>query len=806
MNDFLKKIFFYSFSTVYAIFIILSFCFNNSAGLILGIFAIIFIFFKIQKKGNIQFHPIDFVVLGLLSIEFIAGLFNTHDIYAKTYLFGLFFNVLIYFIIRIFIQKKKQENWFNSILAGFVILLAILTIGSFYFFKFTIEYEGFTDLVNFKSMFTPLGFLLNDWATILLLASSFVLLALVQSRFNTLWFWVLIAGLGAVLMSIVFSFSRGAYLSVLLGLFVFFCFTIIFRVVRFKQLLYFFIGTALLLTLTALPVKKEFITTMGLSGTTSQARSTMGRIELWKAAFQLIREEPLTGVGNGRFSLRANPYLAKCEDATFTGRATNSYLQLMAEKGIVGFIPWFVLISLLLLVLFRLIRKRDENRLSALVLFSVFIAVLFRELTFSTFFEKQQMQLFFFILAALIINNENKTKSRFLLPRLFLPIFLFLMFIISGSFVVMYKISNKKNNAFIQEFKEGNYGVALKSISEAIRFNPENPLLLANKGFLLNEILEQDNLSKPDNKENALAYYRKAVRHSPFDSYLQHNLAWLHSVCGKPDSAEYHQQKACELSANTAMFHLGNCKPTAKELPHGLNWKRLQKAIRLSPDILDAELPKDLQAQFPDSLHKILDNLVESMLLKIKTDDSPVIKSRLAKIELHLGNTITAMKLFEVVVAQLPNLDRPWYYMGMIKLAQKDTTNFIKYLNRAILLDSRDYLYTQALGDFHYQQNKERDAIYYYKNALFNYCNMYTHHALIAPKWYGYKTLPNDILPHNMLESTKPYMNKTEVCSKLVELYSSLGQIRESNLVKRYNNNEISIYLLFKELNNRNNY
>lgn len=803
MNNQDNRYFIYYYDSVWsALFIILSFCCFESIGLILGIVALLFFWLKFSKRIKPQFHLLDFVVLCLLSVEIVAGLLNNQGIYTKTYLFGLLFNVLVYFTIRIFLRKEKQEILFTSILSGFVILLALLTIGSFYFSKFNIEYEGFTDLVNFKNMFNPLGFLLNDWATILLLNSSFVLLALTRSRFNTPWLWVLLTGLGAVLISIVFSFSRGAYLSVLLGLLVFFGFGFLFRVVRIKLLLLSFAGTVFLITLTALPVKKEFVTTMGLSGTISQARSFSGRSELWKAAYQIIREEPLTGVGNALFSLRANPYLANREDAMFTGRATNSYLQLLVEQGIIGFIPWAVFIGLLLFTLFRFIRKRDAKSLPALLLFAVFITVLFRELSFSTFFEIYQMQLLFFILVAFVVNWDKARNKKYSLPRNALTAFLSLIFIVLAGFQLSYKIATKKNNTYIEKYQEGDYRGALEAINKAIRYDALNPLLYANKGFLLNTIQAKDTTNN-ENKGAFLAYYRMAVSYSPYDPYLHHNLAWLYFNEGKIDSADIHIGKACELSANTALFHVSRGLFQEKTRTSDFGLTEFKKAIRLSPDLLDAEFANDLETKNHEWFKNTLKELTDSLSLKTKTDDSPIIKSRLAKIVLDMGDTVRAMQLFEQAGKQLPNLDRPWYYRGMVKLAQNDTITFLQYLNRAILLDPRDYCYPLALGDYYYSRNQKRDVIYYYKNALFNRANIYTQHVMIVPKWYGYKTLPNNVLPDTLLLLIRQAFDKSVICSRLIKLYNELGQKRESKLIENYQNNAIPVGTLFKELNKK---
>lgn len=782
------------------LFIMLSFSCLESAGFFIAVLGVVFLFFKIRKEQNQTFHLVDFFVLCLFLIDFFEGLSTGQCIYGKTYLLGLFFNVLVYFTIRFSLRKERQEDLFMGVMAGFVILLSLLTICSFYFFKFNIEYEGFTDLVNFKSLFHPLGSLLNDLVTILLLSSAFLLLALTRARFVTLWFWILVTGIGLVQLSIVFSFSRGAYLSVLVGLAVFFGLGLLLRVVSRKKILLFITGTLLMLILAALPVKQEFITTAGLTGSTSQLRSVSGRVELWKAAYQLIKEEPLSGVGNDQFSLRANPYLASNEDAMFTGRATNSYLQLLVEKGIIGFVPWAVFIGLLMSILFRQIRRQDHNSLPALLLLSVFITVLFRELSFSTFFEKEQLQLLFFVLAAWIVNRDKNNQFSYKLTRLGFPVILTVLFFIVAGFQMLYEISAKNSDTYIERYQDRDFSGALNAITCALKFDPKNPQLVANKGYLLNMILAKDSFNKSENKENALAYYCSAVRYSPCDPYLQHNLAWLYFNNGKADSAEVHYRKACELSANTALFHISKGLLQERKKTGDYGVAEYKKAIRLSPELLDSEFGRELTINFSDDFRKMLNEVIDSLSLKIKKDESPILKGRLAKMILYRGDTALAIQLFEKASKELPNLDRPWYYMAKIKLAQNDTVTFLKYMNRAILLDPRDYCYPLALGDYYFGRNQKRDAIYYYKNAVFNHANNYTQHAMISPKWYGYKSLPEDVLPVGLLERISPSFDKTNVCSRLSNLLQSTGQNEEAKLFETYKNGEITVSKLFKEL------
>ncbi len=772
---------------------IFSFCFYKPIGIILGGIALIALF-TVFRKESLKIHFIDITILGILLIELFSVLWS--DSYSRSHIYNLFFNTLVYFAIRTFLQRKKQIDLFIKIIAGFVILLSLLTAGSFLFFKFNIEYEGFSNLVNFKSLFHPLGFLLNDWVAVLLISLAFLLISFTQFNFKSIAYKIDIIGLLFCAFGIVCSFSRGAYLALTVGFFTFLFLAIVLKTVPYKKLVLILAGACTVIILSILPVRKEVAITAGFSSTTSQTRSTSGRLDLWNTSFKLFKERPLRGVGSKNFSLYANSYLAEREDATFTGRATNSYLQLLVEQGIIGFIPWAVFVCSLLWMLFLQIRARNKNSLQALIVFSVFIAVLFREITFSSFFELPQFQLLFFVLTAWVVNHEKNDRFKFTFPQWLLPILLSGLFLSLSGFKLAYNYSKKKNEKFIRTYQNEKYKEALNAINKALKFDRNNPLLHANKANLLVKMASNDSL-----KKEALQFYQTAVKHSPVDPYLNHNLAWLHQLTGSADSAHHHMRKARNLSRNSALFHIGMFEWAKENGELNGSWQHLEKAIRLSPDLLDSEYIQVLGNKYGGIFRGTLKNIADSLTIKTEKDNSPILKSRLGKIQLHLGDTVSAMKLWEEATHELPNLDRPWYNMAMVKLAQKDTSTFKSYLNRSILLDPRDYLYAFAYGNFYYSLEQKRDAIYYYKNALFNHANLYNHYALIAPKWYGYQALPNNTLPPGRLQSIKPSISENLVCNRLIELYNDLGMKEESLLTGQYLKGRITINKLAKELN-----
>jgi O-antigen ligase len=90
---------------------------------------------------------------------------------------------------------------------------------------------------------------------------------------------------------------------------------------------------------------------------TSGTRIDQGRLEMWKAGLTLFRENPVTGVGLGRFGEEVaieKPFI-------LTRDPHSAYNQLMSESGLLGFLPFVMLMLHVLLVLGRNDRRLPED-------------------------------------------------------------------------------------------------------------------------------------------------------------------------------------------------------------------------------------------------------------------------------------------------------------------------------------------------------------------------------------------------------------------------------------------------------------
>jgi O-antigen ligase len=153
----------------------------------------------------------------------------------------------------------------------------------------------------------------------------------------------------------------------------------------------------------------------------STAGSGTGRLDLWNVALRMFENHPLAGVGMGNFPVAAPAYttttinLPRYDLILFTPLPThNTYLQVLAELGVVGFSALMLLMLTGLAIGVRSIRQFDglsvEGELLARAVVIAALGVFAAFFFFSAQFEKQ-LWLMLGLLAALPSLSVGRTRG-----------------------------------------------------------------------------------------------------------------------------------------------------------------------------------------------------------------------------------------------------------------------------------------------------------------------------------------------------------------------------------------------------------
>ncbi len=280
----------------------------------------------------------------------------------------------------------------------------VLAICSFFIFRQSVLSVNFQDTYHFRFLFRPLGYITNVWAEVLLVLLGWVCLV---RRYSTLFIFLTI-------LAILFSFSRGAYIS--LGVYVV---TWLLFVTPKREKLHLPIICVVAIVVTSVFLPSEMKTTLQMNRTASQQQSTEGRINATQAAWDTFQEHSLLGYGNGNYTFAIDRTLNQDSTLPYTSYAPNIVVQLLIEKGIIG----LLLYLLLALAVCRTIRKRwtqPESRMIACLLLALAVKEMAQATLLSTpfslfmvyavlaFFQKEEI--------AAEVKEERRTASIYVVP------------------------------------------------------------------------------------------------------------------------------------------------------------------------------------------------------------------------------------------------------------------------------------------------------------------------------------------------------------------------------------------------------
>ncbi|MCF6168935.1 O-antigen ligase family protein [Lutibacter sp.] len=425
------------------------------------------------------------------------------------------------------------------------------------FFYKNLTSEGFFELNNFKNLYTPFGVLNNIWASILLLFIPFNLIFLIHldKKGDKI---LLILNLLLTVFSIIVSFSRGAYLSVFV--FVFLLNVLLINYLRFKQLFLYNIIMVLMFSTSALLMYNSFKTTISFNKIESQQRSTDGRIALWKHSFKLIKDKPIVGYGQDNYLLAQDkhPYLG--EDIANSYRTNNTYIELLIERGILGFASYLFFFLIVLIIVFKNLKSRkntQKEKIEIAIIFSGIIAILVREFTFSSLFENDFVYLLTFHLVFLLIPYDIKIKEYRFSQRKKIGFLAISLVVFSILFVINIKrvFLVYNNYKFVEAYEKGEIGKSLKLIDKALLLSPKNIILNKHKAIALAasaykiDISEKQpnllfvNYLNKDTLSLSLDYLQRVLTKKPFDSETNYNLGWVNFILGNDEKAGYYFNK-----------------------------------------------------------------------------------------------------------------------------------------------------------------------------------------------------------------------------------------------------------------------
>ncbi|QMU61461.1 MAG: hypothetical protein GKR92_07040 [Gammaproteobacteria bacterium] len=309
---------------------------------------------------------------------YLQGVINTADELLRLF-------VLYFISASLFIDKFRLKYYFK-IFSICALVIAVHGINQFH--GGGIGWTGeslYLNRVRYIGVFNDP----NDMGMLLLVSLPFILYTIKQYKFilpKLIW----ASTLPLLLYAIYLTGSRGTMLGLLLMVAVNAWF-------KFKRVVSLF--------LIAITVPIAFSLTQ-LSTISSGDASSAGRIDAWGSGIQMLKSNPLFGVGYGLFTVH-HPIPAH-----------NSYVQVFSEIGLVGYFFWLGFLAMSMYGLYKFSYKFNiSNEKSELYLEhkSVATTVLFSLLGFAitSYFISRSVQPLLFILCAMSAGVYYQIRKNF---------------------------------------------------------------------------------------------------------------------------------------------------------------------------------------------------------------------------------------------------------------------------------------------------------------------------------------------------------------------------------------------------------
>ena len=235
-----------------------------------------------------------------------------------------------------------------------------------------------------------IGFGTNSFGGLTALLGILAIGYIVQERQRRWW----LAALPVYLVALALSMSRGSWIGFAVSAVIFAGF-LAFRKIRdrryFKWTLIIFLLVSLVFSLllaTSPSLRERFASTFSLE-------HNADRVLIWRAAIEMTKDRPLTGVGGGVFPLVYEEYRVEGEDRSTVSFAHSLPLNVLAEFGILGFIPFAGMIGLSVVRGWRLARHSGPL---VIAVYAGFIGMLVHDLFDNVTFGMNFGGLFWFLM------------------------------------------------------------------------------------------------------------------------------------------------------------------------------------------------------------------------------------------------------------------------------------------------------------------------------------------------------------------------------------------------------------------------
>lgn len=730
----------------------------NMTIIVLPIFGIMYLLLKkSQEQLSVGFNYIDLSILMIFTYEIINP-FCVNNIEVAIYSgFHVVAALVLYFIVtnNLLIQHIKYLLYTFSVIS---LILSLLLIITFVLYIERANNSGFSvnDIIALRYMYNPMNMQINDWGTTMLLLYPFSLLSVyfLDSKYRKYSLVILTVNTYALLI----TFSRGAYIAYAISI----LFISLFAWKHaYKQVLkkrYFAIVVTIFI-IVIIPIRKPVLDVIKIHATSTQERSTNGRFVLWEKCLDISKEHPIFGIGSGNFP-EISKIISYKTGEPYSRRVTNSYLQILVEKGIVGLTLYVILFIFLIYYIIKS-KNKFNIRIPIIIICALFLSIGFREFTFSTLFDEDTpfglLILWISIFRIFVdVDSENCSKRFRNYTILVSSSLFFAMFIYN--YMPIYKLINKNISKFVItpnsdgvieiDHKENVYSPVVY-YNAGMGYVCENDSIDFNTFVVSCDILLEEN----GNRHKIINNLELAIKYAPYEPVFSITLGWLYINSGQ-------LRRGMNVFGNVVKFNKSNYISC---LSLGLCYEKLCmidsakyyycNAIIQTPYIVDSYFFKDLLLRNNELAKNVVD---EAMTFLKNSNNDGFSVYKLAKLYYFKDEYELKGDVLMQHIDSLPNLSRAWVTLGDIRLAERKFNDAHSCYRKAAFLDETDYIAYDRLYNFSILENKPNKVIK--RQVMIKYSNHNSNYTRHFHNIYKLNSVVNVPYPTNIMTYMSPML------------------------------------------------
>ena len=367
-------------------------------------------------RGDFFKHPITVLLLFHVAWTMIAMTTSIQFVYSLKFLVAkIWYVVTFYFLGSKLLRTEADLKMFVRYVGIPLVLIVVVCVIRHAMLGFTFEdvnfalspfFRNHVSYASVMALFFPFLWLATGW----------------YPRYSKQWYYVAF-GAAVLLIGIQFSYTRAAYGAIFLALGAYY--VIRWRMMKYVLLVvvtFFTIGiTALINNNKYLDFAPDYSKTImhksfdNLLEATYKLQdiSTMERVYRWVAAFRMIEERPLMGVGPGNFYsyykiYTVNKFKTYVSDNPEQSGVHSYYLMVTVEQGIIGLFIFLILNLFIFLKIESIYHATsvESGRRTIILMASMCFVIIQSLLLMNDLIETDKTGSFYYVCIAILVNMD----------------------------------------------------------------------------------------------------------------------------------------------------------------------------------------------------------------------------------------------------------------------------------------------------------------------------------------------------------------------------------------------------------------